>query len=190
MTEQQPQADILDDEEWTVESFLADCDRITGNPPPAPEGMELVECSATPRHWPIYLPLVEGQYPAGCLLCERDELCEQISRMQCERDHRSWKSWRIWWSISSWLYVLGVTSTGGGVSFGRCAFCGVTRQHRAPRWRGRRTYILGKRREWWECLSRGHRHLPTGYGLCSVCWPCPSCGSPDPEHVGDCGGAR
>lgn len=178
----------LMDDEWTVEGFLADCDRITDNPPTAPDGMELVECDATPRHWPIYLPVVEGQYPAHCFLCERDDLDREIRRRNCERDHRRWKSWRGWWHISLRLYALGIT-TGGGTTHGRCEFCGVTRQEHAPSWRGRRSYILGKRREWWECLRRWHRYSPTAYGLCSVCAPCPSCGSTDPGHEGDCGGA-
>ena len=176
-----------DEDEWTVERFIADCDRITENPPPAPEGFELIECSATPRHWPTYMPYVDGQYPAACPACQCDAESDANARLRCERDHRRWKSWTGWWRISSWLYMLGITSSGGSVSMGRCEFCGTTRQHRAPRWRGRRVYILGVRREVWECLRRGHRHSPTYYGMCSICCPCPSCGSTDADHAGDCG---
>lgn len=27
----------VDEDEWTVEGFIAECDRITDNPPPAPD---------------------------------------------------------------------------------------------------------------------------------------------------------
>jgi hypothetical protein len=179
--------DFEDEEEWTVEGFLAACDRITNNPPAAPSGFELIECEATPRHWPIYEAYVDGQYPAPCFICERDELDQQLRKVDCERSHRRWKSWRIWWQINMRLYTLGITSSGGGLWMGRCEFCGIERQHMAPCWRGRRPYILGARREFWTCLRRGHRRSPTDYGLCSVCCPCPSCGSTNPSHDGDCG---
>jgi hypothetical protein len=178
--------DIADDYEWTVEGFLADCEQIRTNPPLTPDGFDLIECDATPRHWPLYEPYVDGGYPATCLICERDAIGHANDRLRCERDHRRWKSWHIWWLIASRLYVLGITSSGGGVSMGRCEFCGITRQHMAPNWRGKRSYILGVRRETWTCLRRGHRHSPTHYGLCSVCAPCPSCESTDPSHPGDC----
>ena len=177
--------DIADEDEWTVEGFLAECDRVTENPPSAPDGMELIECGATPRHWPTYVPHVDGQYPAHCFLCERDDLDREVRQLRCEREHRRWKSWRVWLWISTRLYSLGL-STGGGVTYGRCEFCGIDRQHHAPRWRGKRSYVLGVRRETWTCLRRGHRHSPTYYGLCSICAPCPSCGSTDPRHPGDC----
>lgn len=175
------------DEEWTVEGFIAECNRITDNPPAVPDGMELVECEATPRHWPIYLPHVAGQYPAHCIFCERDDIDRESRRLRCERDHRKWKSWRGWSRISGRLYSLGVTSSGGGVSMGLCEFCGITRQHMAPHWRGKRSYILGLPRQAWECLRRGHRSTMTDYGMCSTCAPCPSCASTDPNHSGDCG---
>ena len=176
-------------DEWTVEGFIAACDRVTANPPAAPTGIELVECAAEPRHWPMYVAHVDGMYPSHCILCERDDLARQLREIECRRKHRRWKSWRVWSRLASRLYVLGVTSSGGGVSYGNCEFCGISRQHMAPRWRGKRSYILGLRREAWCCLRHGHRHAPTSYGLCAVCCPCPSCGSTDPEHSGDCGGA-
>lgn len=180
----------VDEQEWTVDWFLAECDRVAANPPAAPEGMELIECEATPRHWPIYAAHVDGQYPMPCFLCERDELDRALRKAKCDREHRRWKSWHIWWRISSRLYALGITACGGGVWMGRCEFCGITRQHMAPRWRGKRSYVLGVKREAWSCLRRGHRHSPTYYGLCSVCAPCPSCGSTDPAHPGDCCNSR
>lgn len=176
-----------DEREWTVDWFLAECERVEKNPPPAPEGMELVECDAEPRHWPIYVAHIDGMYPAHCIYCEAADLSKRLREIACQRGHRRWKSWSIWSRISSRLYVLGVTASGGGTSYGRCEFCGIGRQHTAPRWRGKRSYFLGRKREEWACLMRGHRHSPTDYGLCSICCPCPSCGSPDPAHAGDCG---
>lgn len=155
----------------------------TENPPSAPHGFELIECSAEPRHFPIYMPVDDDLYPGHCLFCERDDLSRQIREHKCRENHRRWKSWRIWWHIAGRLYTLGITASGGGVSYGHCEFCGIGRQHHAPRWRGKRSYILGKRREFWACLRRGHifrEHI--GCGLCSVCAPCPDCGSTDPTH--------
>lgn len=181
---------LHDEDEWTVEGFLAECDRVISNPPAAPAGFELIDCDATPRHWPTYMPYVAGQHPATCPECEHHAVDDALSKMCCERDHRRWKSWNIWSRISARLYVLGICSSGGGVSYGRCQFCGIGRQHMAPRWRGRRPYVLGVKREAWACLRRGHRRSETDYGLCSTCLPCPSCGSPEPAHEGDCENAR
>lgn len=179
---------LTDDDEWTVDAFIAECERVTANPPPAPKGLELLECGATPRHWPTYVAHIDGQYPGHCYDCAIDNLDRANRRLVCERDHRRWKSWSALWWITTRLYALGITSTGASVRYGRCEFCGVGRQHSLPRWRGRRPYILGKSRYWWTCLRHGHRHSPTDYGLCSVCAPCPSCGSTEPTHPGDCDG--
>lgn len=175
-----------DDQEWTVEGFIAECDRIGENPPAAPAGFELVECSAEPRHWPTYVAQVDGMYPAPCHMCITENLSRDLNQMRCEKEHRRWKSWRIWDRITSRLYVLGIIA-GSATWFGRCEFCGIGRQHMAPRWRGKRPYILGLQREQWACLRRGHRRSETSYGVCSICLPCPSCGSTDPDHSGDCG---
>jgi hypothetical protein len=169
--------------EFHLEWFCEEQERVRLSPPPAPEGLQLVECIAEPRHWPMYLAHVDGQYPGPCLFCQVDD-CSQRERIaKCRAEHRRWKSWNIWSRIAGRLYVLGVTSSGGGTSFGRCEFCGIGRQHMAPRWRGRRSYILGVKRETWGCLFRGHRrteHL--GCGLCTICAPCSECGSTDVAH--------
>lgn len=175
----------VDEEEWSLDRFMAECDALVANPPAAPDGLELVECDASPRHWPTYVAHVDGQYPAPCMYCVSAAESKQIAQLRCERDHRRWKSWRIWGWVNMKAYVLGLTA-GGGVSYGRCEHCGVGRQQMRPSWRGKRPYILGIRREAWACARRGHRHQATSWGLCSVCAPCPSCGSTNPNHAGDC----
>lgn len=172
------------DNEDTVEYIGRLADFLTETPPAAPPGFVLIPCDATPRHFPEYHVAENTFYPAPCSACQLAAAWEESSRLRCERDHQRWKSWRIWQRISSRLYVLGITSSGGGVSYGRCEFCGIGRQHSAPHWRGRRPYILGMKREVWYCLlRRGHRyrlHYPSG--LCSICCPCPECGSTDQNH--------
>lgn len=174
-----------DDEDF-VEYLGRLADFWTNAPPPAPEGFELLECGATPRHWPEYAITDDTFYPGHCLRCQLDSVSRDNRRLRCEAEHRRWKSWRIWSRIASRLYVLGVTSSGGGTSYGRCEFCGIGRQQIAPHWRGKRVYILGKYREWWVCLlKRRHRYAPLrgNFGdLCAKCLPCPECGSQDPMH--------
>ena len=128
---------------------------------------------------------VDGMYPAPCPACVSDSQSETLARLHCEREHRRWKSWDIWSRIASRLYVLGVTSSGGGTSYGRCKYCGIGKQHMAPRWRGKRSYVLGKPREFWSCLRRGHIYSPLEgrtFHLCSICLPCSQCGSTGPMH--------
>lgn len=174
-----------DEQEWSLEGFLADCDRVTENPPPAPPGFELIECEATPRHWPTYSAQVDGMYPAPCYLCMSSEHSKADAMRKCVAEHRRWKSWNWLYRWSSWAYVTGLTASGGGTSYGRCEFCGIGRQHHAPRFRGKRVYILGKPREWWACLRRGHIYSPLEgrtFHWCSICLPCSGCGSTDPMH--------
>lgn len=180
----------VDEDEWTIEGFIADIDAMHANPPAAPEGMERVECAAEPPCWPTYVAHVDGMYPAPCMYCVSARQTEQLDRLRCQREHRRWKSWNIWSRLASRLYTLGITSSGGGTSFGRCKFCGIGRQYMAPHWRGKRSYILGLERETWTCWLRGHRRVRlNGSSICVVCMPCPSCGSTEPAHSGDCGGA-
>jgi hypothetical protein len=176
-----------DEQEWSLDWFSAEIDRVQANPPAAPEGLELVECTAEPRHWPTYVAHVEGMYPAPCYSCIIDDYARSERRERCKREHRRWKSWRIWTRLASRLYTLGITSSGGGVSFGRCEFCGIGRQAMAPHWRGKRPYILGAHRETWACLlKRRHRRTPhEGCGLCTKCAPCPECGSTHLDGI-DC----
>lgn len=180
------------DDEDLVE-YLGRCnDQWTLHPPAAPEGFELIECTAEPRHFPVYMPVDNDLYPAPCPSCIYDALSESRERLDCKAHHRRWKSWRIWQRLSSRLYTLGITSSGGGTRYGRCKFCGIGRQHIAPLWRGKRHYILGVERETWACLiKRHHRRTATHItaGLCSKCCPCPDCGSTDPTHY-VCGAPR
>lgn len=171
---------------------IDECERITENPPAAPDGFELVECNATPRHWPIYAAMVDGMYPAPCYLCliaEADRLRRQD---ECRREHRRWKSWRARGWLALRLYTLGIVSSGGGLTYATCEWCSNTTQYHPLRWRGRRPYILGLQREWWTCLlGRGANrrpHIPgrhERYGVwCGRCLPCPDCGATEWMH--DC----
>ena len=172
------------DNEDIVDYIGRVADWLTNTPPAAPEGFRLVPCEATPRHCPLYEVAEDVFYDRPCPDCVASDAYRRERESRCKLDHRRWKSWRIWWRISSRLYTFGVTSSGGGVSYGRCEFCGIGRQHMAPRWRGKRPYILGVKRETWACLIKRHHrrveHYPTG--LCAICCPCPECGSTDREH--------
>lgn len=97
-----------------------------------------------------------------------------MARMdQTHDDHRAWRDWRVWRAWCSWAYAMGITA-GGGTSFQHC--CRQTWN----RWRGRRSYILGLRRERWGCLLLRH-HIASDaerYGVhCGICLPCPDCGA-------------
>lgn len=167
--------------EWTVEGFCAEVDRISANPPPAPEGFELVECTA--GHWPTYMAHVDGMYPAPCPACIIDDYSKRESIARCKAKHRRWKSWRILGWLSSRAYSLGIIAS-CGTSYGHCEHCGIGRQHLRPRWRGKRSYILGVSTDDWGCLLKRHhrRTEARDCGLCSICCPCPDCGSTDPNH--------
>lgn len=186
-----PSKPIMGDDEDFVE-YLGRCaDHWTDNPPPAPPGFELVECLATPRHWPEYHVADDDFYPAICSSCQYDSLRKAHEEAYCKAHHRRWKSWRILWWLGLKAYSLGIIGS-HGVSYFSCKHCGVTRQHHRPRWRGSRPYILGKRSEWWGCLlKRRHIWAPLhDCGLCAKCLPCPDCGSAAQDHVTgvSCGG--
>lgn len=169
-----------DEGEFHLEWFCEEMERTRLNPPPAPDGLELVECAAEPRHWPMYLAHVDGQYPGHCLFCQVEEQGDRLVEY-AHKGHRRWWSWRIVRWFSGRAYSLGVIS---GSSWSNCC-CSlgakpVTRLY----WRGRRSYLLGVKRETWACLFRGHRrteHL--GCGLCTICAPCSECGSTDVRHA-------
>lgn len=172
-----------DDEDYVA--YLGRCaDHWIGNPPPAPEGFELMECHSEPRHWPEYRVIDDDFYPGYCSGCQYNALRETASKWECRAMHRRWKSWHILGWLNGKAYVLGIIA-GSGVAYGRCEHCGIGRQYMRPRWRGKRPYILGVYRETWICLRHGHRRRESivSRGICTVCLPCPECGSTAPEHI-------
>lgn len=181
-------SDETQEHEWSLDEFMADMDRVQANPPPAPPGLELVECDSEPRHWPTYFAHVDGMYPgAPCPACVYDDQRQTIERLRHKAEHHRWQTWRIIGRFSRWAYPMGVIS-GSGTSYNSCPECPI---RYSLYWRGKRSYFLGKPRPWWECLRRGHRYRPLEgrtFALCAVCLPCPDCGSADPDHY-VCGGA-
>lgn len=173
------------EDEWTVEGFLAECDAMRDNPPAAPEGMERVQCDAEPPHWPTYVAHVDGMYPSPCPACQITEQSKRIEELKHQSHHRWWWKWRAYAWLARHSYSWGITS---GSSWGNmCSHCGtVTQIH----WRGKRPYILGRPRDWWTCLLRYHHRqtLLQGSGFCTICLPCPDCGSTATDHF-VCGGA-
>lgn len=170
-----------DDEDF-VEYLTRVGDLLVERPPAAPPGFVLVECTAEPRHWPEYHVAEDVFYPAPCSRCQMDSFSKSANEWRCKATHRRWKSWAILGWLGRKGYSLGAIG-GCGTSYGRCEFCGIGRQHTRPRWKGSRPYILGVKRETWACLRRGHRRQEhISCGLCSVCMPCPECGSTDPTH--------
>lgn len=156
----------------------------TEHPPAPPEGFELVPCEAEPRHWPEYRPVDNTFYPSPCMACQLDATSKSESELRCRLTHRRWKSWGVLGWLGQKGYATGVVAS-TGVSYGRCAHCGIGRQYMRPRWRGRRVYILGKRTDDWRCLLKYH-HVATedpGIGIpCTKCLPCADCGSTDVGH--------
>jgi hypothetical protein len=111
----------------------------------------------------------------------------------------SWRRWEATSKLATFLYVTGITNSGGGTTW--CGADPLGMVHHLPGWRtvlpkrGRqlRPYILGKPNWWWECqIEQGfkikgrHRPLsPVALGICAACAPCPDCGQPycGPECV-------
>lgn len=183
--ENHPDLPIQGEDEDFLEHLNRVADWLSESPPPAPAGFVLVECAATPRHFPEYRVAEDVFYPGECMQCHAEATWRDVSKLKCERDHRRWKSWRIWRRIASFLYVTGITPNGGSSSYGRCEFCGIGVQHRLPyRFRGSRPYVLWVRREIWSCLLKRHHRYRLHYpsGLCAICCPCPECGSTDQGH--------
>ncbi len=99
--------------------------------------------------------------------------------------------WRWLGRVWSKLYTLGVIS--GGHSYEMRGDHGCTRTIIHPPWRygwrhmltGKRSYVLGKQRWYWECIGRQGLHLrgrhwpeqPFAFGVCASCCPCPECGA-------------
>jgi len=175
-----PDKPVMGDDEDYV-AYLGRCaDQWTKTPPEAPDGFERITCL---NHWPLYTVTDDDFYPAPCPACVADSMSRTVSELRCRAEHRRWKSWRVLGWLSGKAYWLGLTCS-GGVTYGRCQHCGIGRQHHRPRLRGKRPYILGVQRETWDCWRRGHRRRESHWtrGLCTVCLPCPDCGSTAPEH--------
>lgn len=158
--------------------------KIAAPPAAAPAGFELVECTATPRHCPMYTIADDDFYPAPCMYCAYDAAYE-AHRGCAHSHHRAWRRWRITGKVAGWLYVTGITSSGGSWQMGGgCNGCRtMPKFNRHPR-----VYILGVSRDTWRCLLKG-RHRPgdpIGFGYCAKCLPCPDCGSKTAGHHDGC----
>ncbi|HUD17321.1 MAG TPA: hypothetical protein VMQ59_08655 [Acidimicrobiales bacterium] len=110
--------------------------------------------------------------------------------------------WKLTGRVASFLYVSGITSCGGSVSWSG----GGPAVYKLPRWRDvlpyrlrwdlkrmglfkfgyhMRPYFLWKPDWWWQChkaqgwrLWRHHNpEHPFMLGLCAACYPCPKCGA-------------
>lgn len=176
-----------DEREWTIEGFMADLDAVCANPMPAPPGLELVECDAEPRHWPTYVAHVDGMYPTYCHQCAYQVGLPRQNELVHKAEHRRWHRWRVTARFARHAYAWGLIAA-SATHYNGCKDCP---KRTTIRWRGKRSYILGARRETWGCLLKRHHirtPLVTCRGLCSKCCPCPDCGSTDPTHY-DCGGA-
>ena len=110
---------------------------------------------------------------------------ETFAHLYAERDkaehakHKAWLRTRLGRWFTGRAYTLGLIS--GSCWIGSATCDGCVKLY----WRGRRSYILGASRGWWECLLR-YRHLRAelddGSRLCAKCAPCPTCSSADPRH--------
>lgn len=143
----------------------------------------LVECDATPRHPHVWA--TDGDhYGAPCMYCCYQRASDAHAGCAHAR-HWPWRRWKVTGRADYWLTILGVI--GGGSAWTLDGHCRGCRTWRKPL-TGKRSYILGKRREWWSCLLVG-RHIrgdELGLGLCAKCVPCPTCGSPTLGHVAGC----
>jgi hypothetical protein len=152
------------------------------NPPPAPPGFELIECDATPRHWPKYQHADDDFYHPPCPDCVAASYRDEAAELK-RRYHRLRHPLRgrLASRIIGKLSALGVVS-GYGTQFGGesgCNWC-VT----GIRFRGSRSYILGWPTRKWACLLQ-QRHWPGEgpiFGMCGKCVPCPDCGTTKLEH--------
>lgn len=115
-------------------------------PAPAPPGFLLVECDATPRHWPIYEIDTGGEfYPMPCLYCTGEYKDEEVARLKRRHhwiDHPLRGRFAV--KVMSWAYSMGIIagfgSAHGGLTHCRSCINGV-------RFKGRRPYILGRERD-------------------------------------------
>ena len=173
MTDHPMKLEQGDDEEFV--NFLSrQADEWCNNPPPAPDGFELVPCSHTPRHWPMYTVTDSDFYEPYCQEDEGPRLRRRIAQLEHKGHHFRGK---FWLTIARWGYALGIVSSTGRQWSEFCRGCCIVRFH------GRRPYILGLSRQQWACLRHGHRYRPLiNCGLCAICLPCPTCGSTADDH--------
>lgn len=135
----------MDEDEDYVEYLGRAFDYYRDNPPPNTEHLALIECDATPRHWPMYEVKTDDFYPAPCMYCVADDMQQALN----ERDKRlHWLDHPIrgrWASkLLGWAYSMGIIN-GHGSHFGgptQCSYC-IT----GVRFKGRRRYILGRERD-------------------------------------------
>ena len=167
----------------------ADVTHGLGCPEHAPQeipGLVRSHCDAIPPHAPVWV--LDGDhcgYGVGCPACQDATVAEQLAKATRCR-HWGWRRWALTRRISCWGYTIGIT-TGACYTFDPgphgCDGC-----ISGTRVRGKRTYILGIRREVWRCWLVGHhrRGIEVGYGNCGKCVPWPCCGSQQEAHVPGC----
>ena len=146
----------------------------------------------------MVIPVAEADGDRGDLIITPDQpdledVADGILSVirDCEQTfpgRRNWRRWKLTRRVSTWLYVLGITASGGRASSNGRDPVG-TWIYDLPRWRsvlhGRRCYVLGLPMWWWSCQRRQglslHRHRPLrpwAFGVCAACVPCPTCGEP------------
>lgn len=136
--------EMVEDEDY-VEYLGRAMDYYCASPPPAGEHLSLVECDATPRHWPMYEVKTDDFYPAPCQYCVYDDLREQLNEKERQThwlDHPI--RGKLARRICGWAYSMGIIAS-FGTHFGgpaQCRSC-IT----SIRFKGRRPYILGRERE-------------------------------------------
>lgn len=95
-----------------------------------------------------------------------------------------WREWRLTHQLARRAYVLGVIAGRGLSSTGH----GWRLFH--IRFRGKRPYVLGlKREKWgypWHLIRYRHWPGPIVWGFCGKCAPWPCCGATGLDHAEDC----
>jgi hypothetical protein len=146
-------------------------------------GLALVDCDANPRHWVWYHDGEWHGYGNPCPECRLGEYYEKDRQARRCR-HWPWRRWRISHRVAGWCYTLGVTSGGGSWTYGdgHSGCMGWL-----PSLRGKRVYILGVKREVWQCWRQRHRcGEEVGFGFCGKCVPWSCCGSEREAHAAGC----
>lgn len=168
-----------------VRSWLTDLNITI--PEPEPFGLRDGEIVPVPLHDDDDVYVIQPETPTI------DDLAHGIASMARDAaetfpGRHNWRRWELPRTVSGWLYVVGITSTGGGTRWcGRDPIGGPI--HDLPQlrsvWNGRRLYVLGRPTWWWECHRRQGLHIagrhaparPFAFGICARCVPCPDCGA-------------